>query len=296
MTNVEIIVASGVGAAAADVHSYAYEDTGTDHRVWFPTGTNVPAEGDRLQVIYSADAYAGGMNTYFTPLEDPTTRPADVGALRQGQIEVYIVDPDAGAGAYTNAWRLTGATISADLTREPLAELGHLSPYDRPLTLPIPITVTVDSTAGDLENWARFAGKDAEYSSGTDTSGNLSFDDIAIKDLMTKGNLVLVVKVFDQTDEEAGGTGSNRKVLGGSSLIDKDYFVDGVKDTYSVNDREYALKTIIVKNLKITDEGMTLDLGSNATQTFGFRSNNDLFVIKGDVSYTIAESSILRNA
>lgn len=291
MTNIEIVVGT---AAAAD--TYVYHDTGTEHIIYLPTGTNAPALDDRIQVIYSANAYAGSMNTYFTPLEDPTTRPADVGALRQGQIEVYIVDPDAGAGTYANAWRLTGATISADLTREPLAELGHLSPYDRPLTLPIPITVTVDSTAGDLENWARFAGKDAEYASGTDTSGNSSFDDIAIKDLMTKGNLVLVVKVFDQTDEEAGGTGANRKVLGGSSLIGKDYFVDGVKDTYSVNDREYALKTVVVKNLKITDEGMTLDLGSNATQTFGFRSNNDLFVIKGDISYTIAESSILRNA
>jgi hypothetical protein len=291
MTNVEIIVGDTTASGV-----YVYENTGTDHRVWFPTDTNVPAEGDRLQVIYSADAYAGSMNTYFTPLEDPTTRPSDVGALRQGQIEVYIVDPDAGAGEYANAWRLTGATISADLTREPLAELGHLSPYDRPLTLPIPITVTVDSTAGDLENWARFAGKHDNYLSESDTSGNTSFDDIAIKDLMTKGNLVLVVKVFEQTDEEAGGTGDNRKVLGGSSLIGKDYFNDGVKGTYSVNDREYALKTVIVKNLKITDEGMTLDLGSNATQTFGFRANNDLFVIKGNVSYSIAESTILRNA
>lgn len=295
MTNVEIAVGT---AAAAD--TYVYHDMGTAHRIYFPTGSLAPVVGDRLEIVYAANAYSAPMNTYFVPLEEPTERPDSVGALRQGQVEVYIVDPNGGASDYANAWRLTGATISADLTREPLTELGHLGPYDRPLTLPIPITVTVDSTAGDLENWARFAGKLSEYSSGTDSSGNLSFDDIDLNDLMNKENLALVVKVFEQTDEEAGGTGSNRKVLAGSDLDGEDYFDDGTLSAYSPSagspDTEKALKTIIVKNLKITDEGMTLDLGSNATQTFGFRSNNDLFVIKGDVSYSTAISTILRNA
>ena len=47
---------------------------------------------------------------------------------------------------------------------------------------------------------------------------------------------------------------------------------------------EVPLKTIIVEHLKITDEGSTLDVGTNATQTFGFRSTNDLYVVKGEVS------------
>jgi hypothetical protein len=294
MTNVAIVA----GTAAA-VATYVYHDTGTEHRIYFPTG-NMPAADDRLQIVYSANAYAGVMNTYFIPLVDGETRPETVGALRQGQIEVYIVDPSGGASSFENAWRLTGTTISVDLTREPLTELGHLGPYDRPLTLPIPITVTVDSTAGDLLNWAKFAGMDSEYASGTDSSGNLSFDDIDINDLMTKDNLSLVVKVFEQTDEEAGGTGSNRKVLAGSDLDGQVYFDDGTLAQYAPSAgspvQEMALKTIIVKNLKITDEGMTLDLGSNATQTFGFRSTNDLYVVKGDISYATAVSSLLRNA
>jgi len=120
--------------------------------------------------------------------------------------------------------------------------------------------------------------------------------DLALKHLMNKENLVLVVKVYQQTDEEAGGTGVGRKVIAGSSLVGEEYFNDGVMAIYSAGDTERALKTIVLKNLKITDEGMTLDLGSNATQTFGFRSTNDLFVIKGDISYGIAESEILRNA
>lgn len=79
-------------------------------------------------------------------------------------------------------------------------------------------------------------------------------------------------------------------------MVGDDYFNDGVLATYSAGDREYALKTMVVKNLKITDEGMTLDLGSNATQTFGFRANNDLYVIRGDVSYANVKATIARNA
>jgi len=49
-------------------------------------------------------------------------------------------------------------------------------------------------------------------------------------------------------------------------------------------EREYALKTIVVEHLKITDEAYTLAVGTNATQTFGFRSTNDLYVVKGDLA------------
>lgn len=289
MKNVAIEVGTVSGTNAL---TYIYEvpadNVDNKHRIYFPTGAMAPADGDVLQFVYSANAYSAPMNTYFTPLTEPTSRPDGVGALRQGQVEVYIVDPDNGTD-FENAWRLTGVTISTDLTREPLSELGHLGPYDRPLTLPIPITVTVDSTAGDLENWAKMAGKLTDYNADT-------LDDIDLTDLMSKDNLILVVKVFQQTDEEAGGTRAKRKVLSGSELIGDNYFDDGVLGTYSANDRERALKTIVVKNLKITDEGMTLDLGSNATQTFGFRCNNDLYAIKGDVSFDVVTDSIIRNA
>jgi len=268
MTNVEVVAYTGSTVA----YKFAY-DSATDY-LYYPTGDAISATvtidvADTIQVIYAADAYTPATNTYFNTLVSGTERPYEVGALRQGQVEVYIVDTvDT---VFENAWRLTGCTISADLTREPLTELGHLGPYDRPLTLPIPITVTVDSTAGDLENWAKFAGQD--YT---------TIDDIDLNDLMNKDDLTLVVKVFEQTDEEAGGTGANRKAI---TLVGKNYFDDGDLAAYSATtDQERALKTIVVKHLKITDEAMTLDVGANATQTFGFRSTNDLFVIKGDVS------------
>jgi len=236
--------------------------------------------GDMVEVVYAGDKYAStAMQSYFDVL-DTVDRPDTVGALRQGQVEVYLIDPDE---SYVNwgeaiGWRFTSATLSADLTREALSELGHLGPFDRPLTLPIPITVTMDTTAGDLEHWARFAGKLTEYENGT-------LDDIDLADLFGKENMILVVKVFAQTDEEAGGVGADRKILGADNpLIDQMYFSAGQEGVYAENDPEMPLKTVIVEHLKITDEAYTLDVGANATQTFGFRSTNDMYVIKGELA------------
>lgn len=261
-----------IAGSAPDADSFVYAET--TNVLYKPTSLTAAA-GDVLEVIYAANAYGTGTsNKYFAALSD-STRPDMIGAVRQGQVELYVVS--ANDTAFTNAWRLTNCTISADLTREPLNELGHLAPYDRPLTMPIPITVSIDSTAGDLKNWAVMADKLAEYEAE-------SLVDIDLADLMMSEELKLVVKIFAQTDEEAGGAGANRVVATGSPLVDHSYFLDGVKATYSAGDREYALKTIIVEHLKMTDESSQLDLGSNATQSFSFRSTNDLYVVKGDIT------------
>lgn len=264
-----------VEGTAADADNFVYHNTGTGHVIYKPTSMTF-ATGDYVEAIYAADAYGtGASNKYFDVL-NTLDRPDMIGAVRQGQVEVYIVSKDD--TAFYNAWRLTGCTISAGLTREALAELGHLGPYDRPLTLPIPITATVDSTAGDLENWSKVADLLSKYEDGT-------MDDIDLSDLMASEDLTLVVKVFAQTDQEAGGVGSNRKVAENSKLIGQNYFNDGVMGTYAAaGEQERALKTIVVEHLKITDEGSQLDIGANATQTFGFRSVNDLYVVKGDLS------------
>jgi hypothetical protein len=253
-----------------------------------------PVTADKFYALYAADGYTTvPVNQYFSILDD-TERPDTIGAVRQGQVEIYLVsDSDT---SYANAWRLTGVTITADLTREPLSELGHLGPYDRPLTVPVPITLTIDTTAGDLEHWSRFADRYSEFSAGT-------MDEIDLADLMASESLKLVVKVFAQTDEEAGGTGSNRTIATGSTLIGQDkYYSDAnassVNSVYAAGEREYALKTVIVEHIKITDEAYTLDLGTNATQTFGFRSTNDLYVVKGDldIMHITDGNKIRRNA
>lgn len=258
--------------------------------ITLPTGLSVAAS-DQLWVRYVANAYgdtSGDATTvksgYFTALSDgDSTRPEDVGALRQGQVEIYLVDPDvAGPGSsYEIALRLTSCTITAALTREALAELGHLKPYDRPLTFPTEITTAVETTAGDLETFAKFSGKETEYDAGT-------LDDISIDDLLSKDNLVLVVMVYQQTDEEAGGIGTNRLALT-SDMAGTEYFVRGARSTYpdpiviASAVREYPLKTIVVPNLKVTDEAFNTSVGANSTQTFSFRSTNKMFVVKGYV-------------
>jgi hypothetical protein len=247
------------------------------NRLTFPTGNGFVAT-DIVTAVYCSTEYAASAtSTYFTALSD-TNRPDHIGAIRQGQIEVYIVaDTDA---SFDVAWRLTGCTISTDLTREALSELGHLGPFDRPVTLPIPITVTVDSTAGDLEMWAKLSKQLTTFDANT-------LDDIDLADLMSAEDLKLVVKIYAQTDEEAGGTADNRIVATTSELVGQYWQLDGTVGgpyTGSGSETEHALKTIVVEHIKITDEGSTLDVGSNATQTFGFRSTNDLYVVKGDLS------------
>jgi len=274
MTNYAV-VSGTIGVA----DNFAYDES-TDTLYLPSSGGPTTGAGDSIYAVYAANGYVTGtINKYFELL-DTTERPDTIGALRQGQVEIYIVsDTDT---SYANAWRLTGCTITSDLTREALAELGHLGPYDRPLTVPIPITVTVDTTAGDLEHWSRFADRYSEYD--TDT-----MNEIDLADLMMSDDLKLVVKVFAQTDEEAGGTGAGRVVATGADIIGQDKFVSAtgsssVKSTIAAAQQEYALKTIVVEHLKMTDEAYTLDMGTNATQTFGFRSTNDLYVIKGDLA------------
>ncbi len=290
------------------------------------------ADEDILIVTYAANSYAhafadldaatqaargGGtaatslMGTrrdseYFAPIEiDATHKPEDVGAVRHGQIEIYLIDKDALELSAVRddqiALRITSVTISADLTREPLFELSHLRPYDRTMTFPIPFTATVETTAGSLEEYATFASKRSGFVAGTT-------DDISIFDFMTANNrLDLVVQVFQQTDQEAGGTGSERRVLV-REMVGDPYFQRGQRFIYydGVGDdpdgdpdgsptaipgtpsktnthRERPLKTIVAKDLRITDEAYSLSIGENASQTYGFRGTNRVFAVLGEV-------------
>lgn len=289
VTNYPIVAGD---AAIAGKFVYDASNLGDhENKIYKPTDLTIEND-DKVEVIYSADGYAtAATGKYFTALSS-LDRPDMLGALRQGQVEVYIVDPNDAVPAYDTAWRLTGCTITCDLTREALMELGHLGPYDRPLTLPIPITVTVDSTAGDLENWSKVAGRLAAFDGGT-------LNDLDLGDLMAEEDLKLVVKIYAQTDEEASGTGDNRTIAEDSHLLAQHYWNEGVMGTYAAAGvREFPLKTIMVEHLKVTDEGATLDMGANMTQTFGFRSTNDLYVIKGEVGIAsiTGELTVRRNA
>jgi hypothetical protein len=202
-------------------------------------------------------------NIYF----DEASASGSLGALRQGQIEAYIVDKGETVNS-SPTWRLTGVTITATLAREALMELGHLRAYDRPVTLPLPITVAVDSTASDLETWALFAGQKAGYIANT-------IDDLDIFTLIAKKDLSVVAYVYQQTDEEAGGSHEDRKWKEDTSISDE----NGIVRSYLAGDREYPQKIIVVKNIYPTDEAFDLGVGANGTQKYGFNARNALYVI-----------------
>ena len=334
----EIAVQTGAVATAG-----AYVYSSATNTLFDPTDltTNTDllgeakALGDILMVVYAANAYAnsfaglvggtqaarGGATAptsrmatrrdaeYFAPIEvDTAHKPEDLGAVRQGQIEIYLIDKDVLNPTFNLdeqlALRLTSVTIAADLTREPLFELSHLRPYDRSLTFPIPFTVTVESTANDLVEYATLASK----KEGVVELGTT--DEISIYDFMTANTrLDLIVQIYQQTDEEAGGTGSNRRVVTREMVGDEYYqrgqrrlYYDGVLGsdpdfpatnfgsaiptvpTKSNTQRERPLKTILAKDLRITDEAYNLSMGANATQSFGFRGSNNLFAVLGEVA------------
>jgi len=169
------------------------------------------------------------------------------------------------------------------------------------LTFPIPFTVTVESTANDLVEYATFASKK------TGVVLNKTTDEISIFDFMTANErLDLVVQIYQQTDEEAGGTGSNRRVVT-REMVGDEYYQRGQRFIYydgtasdpdtSINygtaipvsptkvntHRERPLKTVIAKDLRITDEAYNLSIGENASQSYGFRGTNRVFSVLGEV-------------
>lgn len=286
-------VVAGVAAAAS---TFVY-NVATNTLFYPTTAAYDPDPGDVIEIYYASNV--AGDETEATAnwtISSSYYKDSDIdadaaGGLRQGQIEAYIIDPDWNTD-WDRALRLQTVTIGADLTREQLNELGRLRAYDRPVTLPIPISVTVETTASDLRQWAIFAGKIDAYDAGT-------LDDIDIFDLLAKKDSILVVKMFRQTDQDAGGTGLSR-VVTTDKLLGKDYFNNGDKGTYASTpsgEREYALKTVVVPNLVIEEEAFNATVGDNATQTFNFRARNDLFFIQGDFDfdYLLASPGIQKN-
>jgi hypothetical protein len=261
------------------------------------------AKGYKFIAVYASSTAAGSggdadnvYTTYFELISSsaapdvPSAHyPEDVGAVRQGQIEAYLIDPDNLPVSWSMLLRMQTVTITSNPTRTPLNELGHLRPYARPMNFPVEITTNSTTTASDLELWAKFSGLTAsDYEDGG------SGIDIALNHLMSKENMIMVVKIFQQTDEEAGGSAMDRKAMLSSMTGDEYYDWDGYGTYSSVGtcsnpDRERPLKTVIVPGLKITAENFNNAVGGGAgggggaSQEFNFRSVNKLFVVKGDV-------------
>jgi len=114
---------------------------------------------------------------------------------RRGHIEVYLIVPAEGEGEDKEI-RVNPAqsvSIDASLSREDITALGYKRFYDRPLSLPIDVTASIDIIFTDLEIWGQLAGKD-----DIEDVTSLSLDDF-------RDDLGLKVKIYDRTDIDGDG-------------------------------------------------------------------------------------------
>ena len=120
----------------------------------------------------------------------------DASVKRRGHIEVHVVtEPTVNAsGMITDnlndskmVIRVQNASIDASLGREDIAQLGNFHYYDRPLTLPIDVSVSLDVIFGDLDLFAKLVGEEIE------TATELNIDEF-------QDNVGLVIKVKDKRD------------------------------------------------------------------------------------------------
>jgi hypothetical protein len=296
-----------VNETAAAANEFYYDSSAQTLTMPTNAATLWPATapyGYKVVVIYAASAYAADgvgdatrvHGKYFEAAsttggaENPITEYAeDLGGVRQGKIEAYIVDPSLTA-SWDMTLRMQTVTITSTPTRTPINELGHFRPFARPMNFPVEITVATTSLASDMERWSMAAGlAAANYEEGG------SGTDIALTHLITKRDLLAVVKIYRQTNDEAGGgTGLNRKAMLSSMNGQEYYDWDGYGVYANAGDctlapRERPLKTVIVQGLKMQAENYQNAVGggrgggTNATQEMNFRAVNKLFVVKGDV-------------
>lgn len=208
-----------------------YEGAGKDFTVTSSVLTlNVaPVAGDIVKVRYTAST----SGAFFIPVPvAETPHPELAGGLKQGQIEIYLSDNNN-----DRVSRVQSARMSLPLTREQLAELGSIKPYDRPMQLPVNVTVSLELTDSDLEMMARFAG----YT-------NLStVKEIALEDLVK--NMGLTIKLFRESDVKRAKLAADHP--------DK-----------------YAIKTYKITNLIPQSENWDVRVDSDATQSFEFLAHN----------------------
>lgn len=203
-------------------------DTGTD-QIDFTGDT--PAAGDQYLFRYVASA---GGDFHVANSDYSSESYEHPGGVKGGHVEIYLKD----GGSENLLSRVQSARISAALTRQALRELNHLAPYDRPLELPVEISVSLEFTDSDLEVMARLAGY-------TYTDGTINTDEINVRDLL--GNKGLVIKVYRVDDQKRDELPAGHPWL-------------------------TPLKTITIDRLIPVSENFEGRVNDNATQTFDFRT------------------------
>lgn len=212
---------------------------GTDYTVSGKTVTFTVAliSGDLVKVRYVTSGTAG---KFFSPVPTiQTPHPTLAGGLKHGNLEIYLTDQN-GVADTTFFTRIQSARISVPLQREALQQLGTLFPYNRPLSLPVNVSVTLEMTDSDLEAFARFAGY-------TNLS---SANEIALSDLVK--NKGVLIKIYRESDVVRA------KLPAG-------------------HPNKSAIKTIYVPLLIPQSEAWDVKVDSDATQSFDFQAHQIVF-------------------
>jgi|GEM_PF-4334620 len=184
--------------------------------------------------------YAANVDLWcvFKKLPKPDKSHPDLPAvLNQGQIEVYLslLPPEQFSPSSSSmTLRVESCSVSLGLTRTALNEIGHHLPYSRPLQMPIPVTVNLNTTASDLEELAKLCG--ISLSSATE----LQLDDF-IK------NLYLYIYMYREND---------------------------VKRQEAPYKWQPYLKKIVLTDLSVTNDAFDLRVDANATQNWTLTCDN----------------------
>jgi hypothetical protein len=184
--------------------------------------------GDLIKARYTASTGGG----FFSPVpatENP--HPELAGGLKEGQIEIYLSDDTT-----NRVTRVQSARVSLPLSREQLKELGSIRPYDRPLQLPLNVSVTLEIKDSDLEMMARLTRKNLATAT-----------EIALEDLVK--DMGLVIKLYRESDV------IRAKLPAG-------------------HPSKYAIKTFTINNLIPQNENWDVRVDSDASQTFEFMAHN----------------------
>jgi hypothetical protein len=143
-------------------------------------------QSDKVYAVFAGE-YTGKEDEFIPSEPSPTTHKDTI--KRRGHIEVYLYNEEE----EIKVTPAQSVSIDVSLNREDIPALGYKRFYDRPLSLPIDVTASIDVIFRDLELFAKLCSKDDE------TATSLSLDDF-------RNDLGLKVTIFDRTDVDGEQT------------------------------------------------------------------------------------------
>lgn len=147
-------------------------------------------QSDKVYAVFAGE-YTGEEDEFIPSEPNPTTHKDTI--KRRGHIQVELFYNEGQQRKYIKVTPAQSVSIDASLNREDIPALGYKRFYDRPLSLPIDVTASIDVIFRDLELFAKLCSKDDE------TATSLSLDDF-------RNDLGLKVTIFDRTDADGEQT------------------------------------------------------------------------------------------